>query len=245
MSLTSDPRRSRPLLVLVGLIGGLVLVCTVVAVLVVTVVRDDSSTSVPISPTPPTASPELTDPTTGPEPEVGPDIQLLDASRTVAGVGVGWPAGETGAVSAAAAYTTVSTLDLDVLRARLNAMYVRSDATDAEIAGVIGDVRTGRANLGIPPGMDPGRAQVELAPLALSYRVNDTGEVAGYVLVRRQLVTYEGNPLPADLFPVPFVVRWAGGDWKATAEGVTWSPPAVPAIASDVDGDWRALVPAR
>lgn len=172
-------------------------------------------------------------------------IQLLQPAHIVAGVGTGWPDGESGGLSAAAAYATASTIELDVLRQRLDAMYVDTLAAQREISQVLTDSARGRAHLGVPPGAASGAADVDLTPLATSYRATSTDRIEGYVLVRRQLATYTGQRLPSDVVPVPLVVERVDGDWKLTADGVSWAPPPAPTDGAVTGEGWHELVPAR
>lgn len=218
-----------------------------VAILAVHLVRDDPTDTTPS--TQPTR--EYTPATTAGRASAispGEPVRLLPPARVVAGVGTGWPAGEVGGLSAAAAYATASTIDLDVLQRRLAVMYADSRAADRETAQILADVKRGRANLGVPPSGATGDAEVQLTPLAAAHKPDRPRRVEGYVLVRRQLVTYAGQRQPADMLPVPFVVKRVGEDWKLTADGVDWSPPPMPgsgAAATAGKGGWRELVEAR
>lgn len=148
-------------------------------------------------------------------------------------------------MSAAADYTTASTIEIGLFMRRLDAIYAHSPESENEIADIVDDTRRGKANLGVPPGRGPGQAQVLLDPEAIVYR-SAMSVVEGYVLVRRQLVSYSGDRMPVDVIPVPFVVRRLDGDWKLTADAVAWSPPPVPtATDPTTEGGWRALLPTR
>ncbi len=236
---TTDRRRRRSIgwLVLLALFSLSALVG--VAVLASLLTRDDTVGS-PV----PTKTPALS---AQPAQITGSDqsIQLLAPTHVVAGVGTDWPEGELGGLSAAAAYTTASTIELDVLRQRLDTMYADTPGAEAEISQVLTDSARGRAHLGVPPGPASGAADVDLTALATSYRATSTDRIEGYVLVRRQLVTYTGQRLPSDILPVPFVVERVAGDWKLTADGVSWTPPPVPTDGPATGEGWHALLSTR
>ncbi len=209
-----------------------------VAGLVLLLTRDDQSAAE----LEPATSPAVSAPS---KPTVEGAVRLVRAAERTAGIGTGWPDGEAGAVSAAAAYTTAGTLNLELLRRRLVATYADDPDSAAEVTYVLADAARRRANLGVPPDESPGPAKVVLEPEAVSYRVAAAGDVAGYVLVRRQLVTYGADHLPTDLMPVPFVISRQDDDWKLTADAVTWPPPTVPnQLTGTTAGGWRVLLPA-
>ncbi len=236
---TTDRRRRRSIswLVLLALVS--VSAVVGVAMLASLLTREDTVGS-PAPTETPVLSAQPTEITGSDRP-----IQLLPPAQIVAGVGTDWPDGKLGGLSAAAAYTTASTIELDVLRQRLAAMYVDTPTAEAEITQVLTDSARGRAHLGVPPGPTSGAADVDLTALATSYRVSNTGCIEGYVLVRRQLVTYTGQRLPSDVLPVPFVVQRVDGDWKLTADGVSWAPPPAPTDGAATGEGWHELVPAR
>lgn len=232
---TSDRQRRKSLALLAVLVTGSVLVLIGAAALAVYLARDDQSSPTPSAETGSPAGPAPTSASPG-------AVQLIEANDTAVGIGVGWPPGEAGAVSAAADYATASTIDITLFELRLALMYADTAATRDEIAQILDDTRRGRANLGVPPGEPPGMAKVQLDAQAVAYRTVTTETVEGYVLVRRELVSYGGDRMPADVLPVPFVVKRLDGDWKLTADPVSWSPPS-PSVAAGTEGGWHELLP--
>ncbi len=242
---TSERQRRRSAVLLGLLLVGSVLLLVGIAVLAVYLVTGDTAAT---TPAPDSSLPTTAGPSPTPDARTvmadGP-VQLVAPAERTLGVGIGWPSGEAGAVSAAANYATVSTIDLGLLERRLAAIYADSEDTESEIAQIIEDAQRGRANLGVPLAEPVGQAAVRLDAQAVTYRVRGSDEVAGYVLVQRRLTTYTGDPVPADVLPVPFVVRRLDDDWKLTANPVNWTPPPVAPSGRPAEGGWRELLPPR
>lgn len=161
-------------------------------------------------------------PTSEPPPSaIAPPLDLVRGARLAAGVPVGYPHTQTGAISAAWQYMrdVYSTYDPDAVAA---AMRVIGDpAVPDEPAMAARGIEGRRRDLGLPAsGPLPPGAYYSVSPQMFQVRPGpDTDHVLVLLLTGELATTYPSAPWQHRRGVYPMHMRWVDGDWRLAALG--------------------------
>jgi hypothetical protein len=235
---------------------GLLFVAVVLAIMVIGLVANAQldpgqkpqaipPTALPVPPWDATSQPSPQASTVSQSALTGP-VQVVQGTRMIDGVALGFPHSTVGAVSAADEFTTaiLSTLDPDraaaVMRLVADPAYPGGPRQAAEgIAGV-------RRSLGIPAtGLVPIGASFAFTPV--EYQVRGVSSSTVTVLLLSDLIsTAPGQGTVTEVTVFPVAMHWAEADWKILSNPVgdyrtLTAVPGTPQAAAD---GWQDLVPA-
>lgn len=179
-------------------------------------------------------------------PAVSPSgpIRLVQGSRLVNGVYVGYPHSTSGAVSAGVEYMTEVDSTLDPDRSAAVARLIADPSYAQAPQQLAADTRQARESLGLPAsGPIPAGASVQIDPV--EYQLRDVGADRITVLL---LADYTTTTMTAGsstrVIAVPMSLHWQAGDWRALAPagGDDSALAAQPGTAQAAARGWQPLI---